>query len=217
MLKLSSWSARFAPLTDIDDVSGWVGPMTRNYLEDEDLDWRLHRGDLIVPENVDQDLALVVDGNMIVHGFLDDYVSDIGLLVVLGDLVVHDLVSWGAVSVGGDLRAEGVVYAYYNDYTFEVGGKVHARALVLADKSGGYSTGEVEAEIDSYMPTKKQYRAARDIFVHQVYADGEERAQKGKPPKLDRPSYHRVCSRLHGGEPLFKTPAPAHEAHTVKS
>ena len=207
MLTLSSWSARFEPLTDVDEVSGWVGEMMSDYLEDEDLDWQLHRGDLIVPEDVDQDLALVVDGDMIVHGFLNDYVSDIGLLVVLNNLVVRDLVSWGGLSVGGDLRAEGVVYGYYNDYTFEVGGKVHARALVLCDKAGSYSTGEVEAEIESYTPNEEQYRAARDIFVHQVYDDGAERARQGRPPKLGPPSYGRVCSRLHRGKPLFKAGA----------
>ncbi|MBC3840922.1 hypothetical protein GXW82_13545 [Streptacidiphilus sp. 4-A2] len=160
MLTLSSWRARFDRLTDTSEVVEQVDGSIVDYLQNRNIGWYLHSGDLIVPENVDNDLALVVDGDMIVHGFLDDYVADTGLLVVLGDLVVRDLVSWGSVYVAGDLRAEGVVYGYYNDYTFEVAGEVHARALVLSDKDSSYRTGEVEAEIDSYCPTDDQYRAA---------------------------------------------------------
>ncbi|WP_331765911.1 hypothetical protein [Embleya sp. NBC_00896] len=159
----------------------------------------------MVPEDLALDIALVVDGDLIVHGFLDDYVYDIGMLVVLGDLVVRDLVSWGSVYVGGDLRAEGIVYGYYNDFTFEVKGEVHARALVLNDKSAYYNTGEVEVEVEAYYPAKKQLRAARDILVPQVYDGGAKRAKQGLPPKLRRPSYERVCGRLREGKPLFRS------------
>ncbi|GAA2825106.1 hypothetical protein RMN57_04560 [Kitasatospora sp. CM 4170] len=161
---------------------------------------------LLLPEDLDHDIALIVDGDLVVHGFLDDYVSGIGLLVVLGDLVVRDLVSRGSVYVAGDLRAEGIVYGHYNDFTFEVGGAVHGRALVLADKSASYTVGELEVEIDSYDPTREQLRAAREILVPQAYEGGAERARRGKRPKLDRPSYRPVCGRLHAGEPLFRAP-----------
>jgi hypothetical protein len=204
MLTLSSWRARFDRLTDTSEVVERIDGSIVNYLEDQDIGWYLHSGDLVVPSSVDNDLALVVDGDMIVHGFLDDYVADIGLLVVLGDLVVRDLVSWGSVYVAGDLRAEGVVYGYYNDYTFEVAGQVHARALVLSDKESSYRTGEVEAEVDSYCPTDEQYRAAREIFVPQVYDGWKKRLQQGKQPELGYPSYERVCARLHNNKPLFK-------------
>lgn len=129
------------------------------------------------------------------------------MLVVLGDLVVRDLVSWGSVYVAGDLRAEGIVYGYYNDFTFEVEGKVHARALVLYDKSASYRAGEleVEVEVESYSPPKEQLRAARYIFVPQVYDGGAKRARQGRPPKLRRPSYQRVCRRLREGKPLFRS------------
>ncbi|MFJ2582259.1 hypothetical protein [Kitasatospora aureofaciens] len=206
MLTLSSWRARFDRLTDTSKVVERVAGSVINYLDDKDIGWYLHSGDLIVPENVDNDIALVVDGDMIVHGFLDDHVTDIGMLVVLGDLIVRDLVSWGSVYVAGDLRAEGVVYGYYNDFTFEVAGKVNARALVLSDKDSSYHTGELEAEIDSYAPTKEQFRAARDIFVPEVYDGGAKRARHGKRPKLAYPSYNLVCRRLHDGLPLFQAP-----------
>ncbi|MFJ1569527.1 hypothetical protein [Streptomyces erythrochromogenes] len=206
MLTMSSWRARFDRLADTSAVVERLGPGTNmaDYLQDTDIAWQYHPGDLVVPEDLALDNALVVDGDLIVHGFLDDYVRDIGMLVVLGDLVVRDLVSWGSVYVGGDLRAEGIVYGYYNDFTFEVAGQVHARALVLYDKSASYRTGELGVEVESYHPPKEQLRAARDIFVPQVYDGGAKRARKGLPPKLSRPSYQRVCRRLRDGKPLFR-------------
>ncbi|MFE7094451.1 hypothetical protein [Streptomyces erythrochromogenes] len=207
MLTMSSWRARFDRLADTSAVVERLGSQTymADYLQDTGIAWQYHSGDLVVPEDLALDIALVVDGDLIVHGFLDDYVRDIGLLVVLGDLVVRDLVSWGSVYVGGDLRAEGVVYGYYNDFTFEVQGQVHARALVLYDKAASYRTGEVGVEVESYHPSKEQLRAARDIFVAQVYDGGAKRARKGLPPKLNRPSYQRVCRRLRDGKPLFRS------------
>ncbi|MEU6293637.1 hypothetical protein [Streptomyces erythrochromogenes] len=207
MLTMSSWRARFDRLADTSAVVERLGSATNmaDYLQDAGIGWQYHAGDLVVPEDLALDIALVVDGDLIVHGFLDDYVRDIGMLVVLGDLVVRDLVSWGSVYVGGDLRAEGIVYGYYNDFTFEVSGAVHARALVLHDKSASYGTGEVGVEVESYHPSEEQLRAARDIFVPQVYDGGAKRARKGLPPKLKRPSYQRVCSRLREGKPLFRS------------
>lgn len=206
MLTLSTWRARFDRLPDTSAVVERVGlAQITPYLTDKHIGWYHHAGDLVVPEDLGNDIALVVDGDLVVHGFLDDHVSGIGLVVVLGDLVVRDLVSWGSVYVAGDLYADGVVYGYYNDFTFEVAGKVHARALVLSDKSNDYRTGRLEAEIDSYDPTKEQLRAARDIFVPEVYRGGAKRIKHGKRPKLRRPDYGLVRHRLHSGLPLFQT------------
>ncbi|MER5864291.1 hypothetical protein [Kitasatospora sp. NPDC002040] len=187
MLTTSAWRARF------DRLSG--------------SDWYLHAGDLVVPEDLDHDIALVVDGDLTVHGFLDDHVSGAGLLVVLGDLTVRDLVSRGSVHVTGDLHAEGVVYGYGGEHVLEVGGLVHARALVPAGRSAAYRPGEVGVEIDSQRPTKVQLRSARRLFVPQVYDGGARRAREGRPPKLERPSCRRVRARLHTGKPLFREPA----------
>ncbi|MGW6918402.1 hypothetical protein ACWGB8_31990 [Kitasatospora sp. NPDC054939] len=207
MLTTSDWRARFDRLADAGAYADRVGRHTdiADYLDIPGYGWSVHPGDLVVPESLDHDTALIVDGDLVVHGFVDDYVSDIGMLVVLGDLVVRDLVSWGSVYVAGDLRAEGLVCGYYNDFTFEVAGRVHGRALVLSDKSADYTAGELEVEIDSYEPTKEQLRAAREIFVPQVYDGGAKRAREGRLPKLDRPSYRRLCRRLHAGEPLFRS------------
>ncbi|MEU7730660.1 hypothetical protein AB0B78_36460, partial [Streptomyces sp. NPDC040724] len=66
-------------------------------------------------------------------------------------------------------------------------------------------TGELEVEVESYFPPKEQLRAARDVFVPQVYDGGAKRAGQGRPPKLRRPSYQRVCRRLREGKPLFRS------------
>ena len=98
-------------------------------------------------------------------------------------------------------RAEGVVYGYYNDYTFEVDGDVHARALVLSDKASSFNAGELPVVIDPYSPEDDQLRAAREAFVPEVYDDEDEDA---------RPDYGLVCRRLHAGEAVFRQCLPCH-------
>ncbi|MET8825580.1 hypothetical protein ABZX40_31700 [Streptomyces sp. NPDC004610] len=203
MLTLSTWPAGFGPLTDPARVADRTGGQIADFLR-HDHGWRHHPGDLRLPGDTELDIALVVEGDLTVDGFLDDDVSRLGMLVVLGDLVVRDLLSSGALYVGGDLRADGLVYGYYNDFTFEVAGAVHARALILDDKFSDYRRGTLGVEIDAYEPTRKQLRAARDLLVPEVYEDGEERARRGRLPTLGRPEYARVAARLHRGEPLFR-------------
>jgi hypothetical protein len=207
VLTLSTWRARFDRLHDTSAVARRTDGRIGEYLRNSG-GWYHHEGDLVLPGDTDLDISLVVEGDLVVHGFLDDHVSGTGLLVVLGDLVVRDLVSWGALHVEGDLWAHGLVHGYYNDFTFEVGGAVHARALVLHDKSADYRAGRLEAEIGSYCPDCGQLRAARRILVPQVYDGWRKRAAAGRPPKLDRPSYSRVRKRLHAGLPLFRDQDP---------
>ncbi|MFF3373547.1 hypothetical protein ACFYXF_11430 [Streptomyces sp. NPDC002680] len=201
MLTLSTWRARFDPLHDTSGVARQTGGQIADFLR-HDHGWYHHAGDLILPDDTDLDIALVVDGDLVVHGFLDDHVSGLGMLVVLGDLVVRDLLSWGALYVGGDLRSQGVVHAYYNDFTFEVAGAVHARALILDDKFGDYRRGTLGVEIDAYDPTPEQLRAAHEIFVPEVYE--EDRDAEEEESESRRPSYDRIRARLHAGRPLFK-------------
>ncbi|MFD0572814.1 hypothetical protein ACFQ0T_30745 [Kitasatospora gansuensis] len=105
----SDWRARFDRL-DRDGAAAIADRVEGNiteYLTDPRIGWYLHSGDLVAPADLDHDVALVVDGDLTVHGFLDDSSSGLGLLVVLGDLTVRHLVSWGSVHVTGDLHAEG--------------------------------------------------------------------------------------------------------------
>lgn len=111
------------------------------YMFDEGPEhWQLHEGDLEVAGSLDLDVMLVVTGSLRIAGSLDDGHGS-GHLIVLGDLAADNVVSWGALQVGGDLNARGVVYAYYNDFSFGVRGKVNAAGLVVYDKFNGYSAG----------------------------------------------------------------------------
>ena len=105
----------------------------------------IHDGDLHVAGNLDNDTLLVVRGDLVIDGMYDDYRSDIGVLVVFGDMRVRDAYSWGAMFVQGDLDATGLLMTVYNDFTFEVDGKLNARALVVSDKSADFTASEVGA------------------------------------------------------------------------
>jgi len=108
-----------------------------------DRTWVYYKGDLKLDGPIDGNIGLVVDGNLRIDGLYDDYVSDIGSLVVLGDMHVEHLISWGSVAVLGNLEADGVVFTYYNDFTFEVGGSIQAEALVVSDKYADFDSSKV--------------------------------------------------------------------------
>jgi hypothetical protein len=97
--------------------------------------WYLHRGDLVVDGGFESTLNLVVDGDLTVRGPLLD-TSGEGLLVVTGDLLCRDLLSQQLLVVLGSVRSDGLVFAYYNDYAFEVwGSELEARAILIYDRS----------------------------------------------------------------------------------
>ena len=52
----------------------------------------------------------------------------------------------------------------YNDFTFEVGGKVNARALVVSDKSGDYTLGNTQAEMSDNAIKAKRAMALRMLL-----------------------------------------------------
>mgnify|MGYP001806442409 FL=1 len=103
---------------------------------------QLHAADLVDAGSLDLDVMLVVTGNLHIAGDFDDGRGS-GHLIVLGDMAVDNVLSWGALQVGGDLNARGVVFAYYNDFSFGVQGKVNAAGLVVHDKFNGYTAGKL--------------------------------------------------------------------------
>ncbi len=114
----------------------------------EDGDFLNHDGDLLIDGNFDCDARLVVRGNLKVKGLYNDYQNDIGVLLVTGNMSAHQLYSWGALYVGKDLNVAGLALTIYNDFTFEVAGKVNARALVISDKSADYTAGKIAIELN---------------------------------------------------------------------
>ncbi len=120
-----------------------TGQIAYNF-EDAATRVMFHDGDLVVDGNLTNNELLIVSGNLTIKGNYHDYQDGIGVLVVLGNMQVDSLYSWGAISVEKDLNASGMILTVYNDFTFEVSGKVNARALVISDKSADYTRGEIE-------------------------------------------------------------------------
>lgn len=124
-----------------------AGTLMKDYI-DNDARVLVHDGDLRIDGNLDNDSVLVVRGDLEITGMYDDYRADLGILVVFGNLRVADAYSWGALYVQGDLHASGLVMTVYNDFTFEIGGAVHARGLVVSDKSANYRRGALGFALD---------------------------------------------------------------------
>ncbi|HVJ61829.1 MAG TPA: hypothetical protein VM555_03865, partial [Tahibacter sp.] len=118
----------------------------KDYVGDDGAAVYQHQGDLTLDRSFANDDIVIVDGNLTIRGDYDDYSPGIGVLLVLGDFNVDDVLSWGSIAVAGKLASTGLVYANYNDFTFEVAGTVAARALVVSDKSASY--GNVDAAVE---------------------------------------------------------------------
>ena len=118
-----------------------------SYIEDA-TEVRIHPGDLTLTGSLKNDSVLIVKGDLTIVGNYHDYIDATGVLVVLGQMQVENLYSWGAIYVQNDLNASGLILTVYNDYTFEVDGKVNARALVIDDKSAEYHAGKIGVTLD---------------------------------------------------------------------
>ncbi len=132
--------------------------------EDSAQEIRVHSGDLTVTGSLENDTHLVIHGDLTITGNYHDYLSGIGVLVVLGQVHVKNLYSWGAIYVQKDLNASGLILTVYNDFTFEVAGKVNARALVISDKSNDYQAGKIGVSLTDDTFDERQLALALRMF-----------------------------------------------------
>ncbi len=174
-----------------------VSPDRRNFL--------IYDGDLVIDGNFDCDTLLVVRGNLTVNGLYYDYGGGIGVLVVDGQMAAKHLYSWGGLYVKRDLNVEGLAMAVYNDFTFEVGSKVNARALVISDKSNDYTAGKLDVELTDDGGIEQAVR----YFVPEVFTQVDH-----FEPAFDDDFYglsfdnDEGLKRMREGLPLFRaTPA----------
>lgn len=168
----------------------------------ESSDYLVHEGDLSIDGNFDCDVLLVVQGKLTVKGLYNDYRSNIGALVVQGDMAVDQLYSWGALYVQGDLNARGLVLTVYNDFTFEIGGKVNARALVISDKGNDYRAGKLEVELTDDSDSAQRLMALRQ-FVPELYA-GVDHLELDEEFEQLRFDDSAAVKRLNAGLPVFR-------------
>ncbi|MEM9594408.1 MAG: hypothetical protein AAGD06_09095 [Acidobacteriota bacterium] len=180
-----------------------------DYLEGESV-WFVHRGDLTLPRSLSNGHGLIVLGNLKIEGSYDDYSyeSYTGSLVVMGDFEVEHVASWGGLHVDGDLRSSGLVFAAYNDFTFEVAGTLSAKILVVDDKSAEYDSPSAGLELTTWaeVPPEVVYQSIRQLDGRMWdvgYLDG------GSVEEL-WPSFDDLQRRIASGLPVFRQP-PAGE------
>ncbi len=131
----SSLIARFdtVAIEEIAIIKKQARGMIQDYLSKA---WYIHRGNLVIDGHFDNNVALIVDGNLTVRGLYNDYKSGSGYLLCLGDFRAQNIMSWNAFAVTGSLYAAGFVWAYYNDFPFEVFGETfQARGMAFFDKA----------------------------------------------------------------------------------
>lgn len=189
----------------------------KDYVGDDGAAVYRHRGDLTLDRSFANDDIVIVDGNLTIKGDYDDYSPGIGVLLVLGDFTVDDVLSWGSIGVAGKLASTGLVYANYNDFTFEVAGTIAARALVVSDKSANY--GKVEATIEQTDDDFRMDAALRRFVPELLIKDLLDNASDGdEPTVVARADWDEANRRVHAGLPLFRdAPGPATlEADTAR-
>jgi hypothetical protein len=177
--------------------------LIRDYLRDKGVPVYLHKGDLTIDGSFANTHALVVDGTLTIRGSYDDYRNGgIGMLVVLGDLRAEHVVSWGSMAVTGTLDATGLVYAYYNDYSFEVAGPVTARAVVVFDKST--NNPRVDAAIRQTDDGQGAALAVRHFVPELMIEDILDKTDADTPELLAVVSYDTARTRIAAGLPIFR-------------
>ena len=132
--------------------------------DDLDTEVRVHSGNLTVEGSLENDTLLIIQGDLTIRGNYHDYLGGIGVLVVLGQMHVDNLYSWGAIYVQNNLNASGLILTVYNDFTFEVAGRVNARALVISDKSSDYQAGAIGVALTDDALDERQRAMALRIF-----------------------------------------------------
>lgn len=189
--------------------------LIRADLRDSDVQVYLHQGDLTIDASFVNTHALVVDGNLTIRGSYDDYRGGgIGILLVLGDVRAEHVVSWGSIAVTGTLDATGLVYAYYNDFSFEVGGPVKARAVVVFDKST--NNPRIDGTINQSDGRNDAALAVRHFVPELMIEDILDSTEADGTELLAVASYDTARKRIAAGLPIFREqPAPESLANDV--
>lgn len=197
----------FVPLSDSERkrIVKMVEGLTIAYeLREADIGWQIHTGDLVVPGNLINEHALIIDGNLEIQGLYDDYASAYGgLLIVLGDLAAEHVFTWYGFYVAGSLTSPGILYGEYNDYATEVGKGVDARAVVMSDHSSDLGT--VRAEVELYEGWDEELEQAVALLAPDLFAN---LADLELGDSLDSyalyPDYEAAKALAFAGKPLFR-------------
>ncbi|WP_293909045.1 hypothetical protein [Deinococcus sp.] len=211
-LEQSEFSAvvplRPATQADIDRVKADLPPGTQAlYLLESGPDsWRVADGDVTIDASILSTEYVIVFGNLTINGNYDDNSGD-GALVVMESLSLEHCTSWGTVYVHAGMTASGLVYAYYNDHTFEVDGKTNARGVLFFDKAGHINPGVVGFYLNDF-DDHDQYGDHLLTLHPDLFVFGDYIEESTKMHNLF-PDFGLVRKRLQQGLPIFRAvPAP---------
>lgn len=207
-----------------EDERAQIGALLKGSFIVDDFDdnaFLVHDGDLHVPGHFKSTGLLLVRGDLRVDGvYDDDRGGSYGIVAVLGDMQVQNIYSWASLYVRGDLRAQAMVVTVYNDFTFEVGGKLHAAGLLVADKGAKYTAGELGFAFNSDGwradelpgPLRSLHEAGlRQLRPEFISAPGfRDEVEEGSSPYYQPVDYGALRAAMHAGQPLLReSPAPA--------
>ncbi len=162
--------------------------------------WYIHEGDLILDKSFASEYALIVKGNLTIHGIYDDYKNSyIGNVIVLGNLEADHLYSWGTLTVLGDIKVKGLIYNEYNDHVFETKGEIHCKAFYVDDKQTIYNRKLLKTEFERDYDGNITGSSLVDFFVDDVINKDDEEEEFYE---LDSTI---VKNLLYDGKDIFKT------------
>ncbi len=209
-------NTRMATKADIDRASKLLSPGSQaSYMFEDPSDWRVAEGKIQVKDNLMMDTMLIVFGDLMIAGSYDDGHGD-GHAVVLGNMQVEHLTAWGFLHVKGTLNASGLVFGYYNDYSFEVPGKLNAKGVVSYDKGFDAELGKVGLYLNSHDASEE----ARHVLLlePELLTDPESlELDEDSTASGLYPDFDLVRTRIRDGLPIFRAkPAPVSLLTDVK-
>ena len=187
-------------------IAALLDGSTMSYtFEDDEVAWRIHRGDLDIADDFINEHALVVDGNLTIDGLYDDYAASYGgPLIVLGELRAEHVFTWYGMWVKETIEVEGLLYGYYNDWATESGG-VEARGVIMDDHSA--DLGRVTAAFELYDGLEDELEGPIRHLVPEVYANltALEIGDDFPDPYALYPDYEAARAIAWAHQPLFRS------------
>jgi hypothetical protein len=211
MVSIQNWmktseigGLRSATQMDLERAASemFPGAQAKYLFQSGPKNWRVLDGNYHVNRSFLLDECLIVFGDLTIDVDYDDCEGD-GSLIVMGDFYVRNCLLWGTLYVRESMYATGLVYAYYNDYTFEVAGTINALGILSFDKAGSL---EKIGNVGFYLNSLRYYENYGD---HLLFLDTElllNRDGIDESTKMHNlfPDFVMVREWIHNGRSVFR-------------